>query len=86
MTKNYNFRLPPAIDAQLDELARAFGITRTAFIILKISQEYDALQGNPKTKKMLQAMRDCAQILRDASGVVPDSDNPVQFSIDALRD
>ena len=55
MTKTYNFRLPPETISQLDELTRAYGTNRTAFIILKIAQEYEALQGNPKTKKMLHS-------------------------------
>ena len=84
MTKTYNFRLPPETIAQLDELTRAYGTNRTAFIILKIAQEYEALQGNPKTKKMLQAMRDCAQILREATGGATELDDPVQLALDTV--
>lgn len=89
MTKLSTFRIPDDVLAKLDELARAYGTNRTAFLILKIEQEYDALQGNPRMKKMLSAMQECAQILKMASGEAKelgDESEPVQMAIDALSE
>ena len=88
MTKLSAFRIPEETIAKLDELARVYGTTKTAFLILKIEQEYDVLQGNPRMKKMLSAMQECAQILKEAAGEVKglaDDGEPVQLTIDALN-
>lgn len=88
MTKLSAFRIPEETVAKLDELARAYGTTKTAFLILKIEQEYDALQGNPRMKKMLSAMQECAQILKEATEEakgLADGLEPVQLAIDALN-
>lgn len=84
MTKVSTYRLTPDTLEMLDELCRAYGTNRTAFLTLKIQQEYDALQDNPKTKKMLQAMKECAEILREATGGVINSADPVQLAIDTV--
>ncbi len=83
MTKVSTYRLTPETLEMLDELCRAYGTNRTAFLTLKVKQEYDALQDNPKTKKMLQAMRQCAEIMREATGGSISAD-PVQLALDTV--
>ena len=50
MTKQTAFRIPEETLARLDEMVQILGTYRTAVLCLKIEQEYEAMQGNPKMK------------------------------------
>ena len=80
MTKQTAFRIPEETLAKLDEMVQIVGTNRTAFITMKIEQEYEAMQGNPKIKKALKALKECAEIMRDA-GLV-DLADPCQIAMD----
>lgn len=81
MSKQTAFRIPEETLAHLDEMVQILGTNRTAFICLKIEQEYEAMQGNPKMKKMLEALKQCADIMRNAGVLV---DDPCQLAFDAV--
>jgi hypothetical protein len=49
---------------QLDELCRVYGLNRREWLQLKIAQEYDAMQGNPKLKAAIEALNECEKILK----------------------
>ena len=80
MTKQTAFRIPEETLAKLDEMVQILGTNRTAFINLKIEQEYEAMQGNPKIKKALKAIKECTEIMRNA-GLI-DTADPCQIAID----
>lgn len=81
--KQTAFRFKPGTLEKLDELCRIYGYNRTQFLELKIKQEHDVIQGNPKMKKMLEALRDCTDILNKAtdSGIATEK---LQMAIDEL--
>lgn len=81
MTKQTAFRIPEETLARLDEMVQILGTNRTAFLCLKIEQEYEAMQGNPKMKRMLEAMKECAVIMRNARIIV---DDPCQIALDTV--
>lgn len=81
MSKQTAFRIPDKTLAHLDEMVQILGTNRTAFLCLKIEQEYEAMQGNPKMKKMLAALKECADIMRNAGIIV---DDPCQIAIDTV--
>lgn len=80
MIKQTAFRIPEETLAKLDEMVQIVGTNRTAFITMKIEQEYEAMQGNPKIKKALKALKECSEIMRNA-GLI-DSADPCQIAID----
>jgi predicted DNA-binding protein len=81
MTKQTAFRIPEETLAHLDEMVQILGTNRTAFLCLKIEQEYEAMQGNPKMKRMLEALKECAAIMRNAGIIV---DDPCQIALDTV--
>lgn len=82
MTKQTAFRIPDETLSHLDEMARVFGTNRTAFLCAMIENEYQTMQGNPQLRKMLDALRECADIMRAAGVAVAD---PYQVTLDAIE-
>lgn len=80
MLKQTAFRIPEETLAKLDEMVQIVGTSRTAFITMKIEQEYEVMQGNPKIKKALNALKECSEIMRNA-GLI-DIVDPCQVAID----
>ena len=48
----------------LDELAEAYGMSRSAWLSLKIQQEYDALHGNQKLKDTLFTLNEIQRLVQ----------------------
>lgn len=66
MSRQIGLRLSDDNIRKLDELARITGHNRTTYIASVIENEYDKLEGSPKMKKALQALRECEEIIRKA--------------------
>ena len=82
-TKQSAFRFDDETIQMLDDLCRIYGFNRTQFLVLKIKQEHDVLQGNPKMRKMLEALRDCTNIISKATDTSIAVDT-LQMAIDEL--
>lgn len=50
--------------AFLDELAEAYGMSRSAWLSLKIKQEHDALHGNKKLKDTLVTLNEIKRLVQ----------------------
>lgn len=48
----------------LNELAEAYGMSRSAWLSLKIQQEYDALHGNKKLKDTLVTLNEIKRLVQ----------------------
>ena len=50
--------------ALLDELAETYGMSRSAWLSLKIKQEYDALHGNVKALETLSTLNEIKRLVQ----------------------
>ena len=83
MTKQTAFRFSDDTISKLDEMCRLLGTNRTAFLVLKIEQEYDAMLGNPKFKRVMKAITEMAEALSDTRVLADElTVDPVQLAID----
>lgn len=48
----------------LDELAKAYGMSRSAWMSMKIQQEYDALQGDEKLQETLITLNEIKRLVQ----------------------
>lgn len=67
-TVQITFRAPTEVIRQLDELCAMSGMKRSEFFINAICSEYDKINGNPQVKKMLDQMREIAEIMKQMNG------------------
>lgn len=58
-----NVYLNDDVLSQLNELADAYGVNRSAWLSLKVQQEYDSYQGNPKYKKDLAFIKELVDLV-----------------------
>lgn len=79
MSKPVAFRIPEDTLAKLDEMAKLLGTSRNACVVSMVEQQYQAMQMNPQLQKAFKALKQCAEIMKDA-GLVKSSDL-VQLSI-----
>lgn len=49
--------------SRLDEVATAYGMNRSAWIALKVNQEYDALHGNDELKNTLITLNEIKRLV-----------------------
>ena len=63
-TGQITFRAPREVIRHLDEMCAMSGIKRSEFFVDAICSEYDKLQGNPQLKKILEQMREVAEIMK----------------------
>lgn len=67
-TVQVTFRAPASVVAQLDEICRMSGMKRSEFIVSAVTSEYDKINGNPQMKKMLEQMRQIADVMKQMTG------------------
>lgn len=67
-TKQITFRAPAEVIRQLDEMCSMTGMKRSDFFINAITSDYDKMQGNPQLKKMLEQMRNIADLMKQMNG------------------
>lgn len=84
MSHQIGFRLPEDTVRKFDELVRITGHNRTTYFVALVEQEYDKLEGSPKMKKALQALRECEEIIRKA-GLV-DEGRDCKIIIEGTKD
>lgn len=58
-----NFYIKTDTQKKLDELAEAYGMSRSAWVALKIQQEYDALHGNIEALKKLDTLNEIKRLI-----------------------
>ena len=86
MTKQTAFRFSNETLSKLDEMCRLLGTNRTAFLVLKIEQEYDAMCGNPKFKRVMKALAEMSDILNDTRILADElTSDPVQLAIECYE-
>lgn len=66
------FRMDEETERQLNELARATGVSETEFIRSMIHQSYDNMLGSPKFNQMLLLMREFNAKVKELAGMRPD--------------
>lgn len=81
VTKQTAFRIPETTLEHLDDMAKIFGSSRTAFVCMLIEQSYEQMKGNPKMQKVLEAINECTEIMRNAG---LDINTPVKVALDSL--
>ena len=59
-----NFYMKPETIKLLDKLAEAYGMTRSAWMAMKIRQEYDTLQGNEKLNDTLSTLNEIKRLVQ----------------------
>ena len=67
-TVQVTFRAPASVVAQLGEICRMSGMKRSEFIVSAVTSEYDKINGNPQMKKMLEQMRQIADVMKQMTG------------------
>lgn len=72
-TVQITFRAPTEVIRQLDEMCSMSGIKRSEFFINAICSEYDKINGNPQLKKMLEQMREIAEMMKQMNGRATES-------------
>lgn len=83
MTKQTAFRFSEDTISKLDEMCKLLGTNRTAFLVLKIEQEYDAMCGNPKFKRVMKALTEMTEALNGTRVLADElTVDPVQLAID----
>lgn len=61
----YTFRFSDSTNAHLDFLCSQLGMTRTAFIVGLIENEYDKFVGNPELVKLVSQMKELESKISD---------------------
>lgn len=51
-----NFRLEPEDAEKLDYICSIYGLSKTKFFVSTIRSEYDKLNGNPETMKIIKQL------------------------------
>lgn len=84
MSRQVGLRLSEENIRKLDELARITGHNRTTYIASIIENEYDKLEGSPRMKKALKAIRECEEIIRKAA--LEDEGQECKINIEGSKD
>lgn len=71
MKKQLGIRLDEETVAHLDELARLMNASRATMLEMLIESEFDRVQGNPKAKAVLEALRAFADTVQALGGEDP---------------
>lgn len=71
MKKQLGIRLNEETVEHLDELARLMNASRATMLETLIEAEYDRVQGNPRAKALLEALRAFADTVQALGGEEP---------------
>lgn len=64
MSKVYSFRLSEDVASKLEANAKLLKLSTSAYIALKIEQDYDSLRGNPKLNEAIELLDDMAELFK----------------------
>ena len=78
MKKQLGVRIDENAIAHLDELARLMNTSRADMLLTLIEAEYDRVQGNPRAKAVLDALRSFADTIQ---GLAVANGEPVQQTL-----
>lgn len=69
MSKVYSFRFDEKTAAELQEVAELYKMSPSAFLALKIHQEYEHSKGNPKVKEAIELLEQMAGLAEEMNRV-----------------
>lgn len=65
MSKVYSFRFSDDVASKLEANAKMLKMSNAAYLALKIEQDFDSMNGNPKVKEAVELLEQMAMLAED---------------------